>query len=100
MISKQVLISIPIQEFVELIRDCVRAELGASNKESPKAAPDYIGAKEAARILSISLVTLRKYTRLSLIKGYKTGNIARYRRDEVEQALKSMHTIKHSRKED
>lgn len=97
--QKQILLTISLEELAQLIRENVRIELNVRNKEPPKPAPEFIGTKDAASILKISLPTLRKYTRLGLIKGYKTGNITRYRRDEMEKAMRSIQTFKHSRNE-
>jgi excisionase family DNA binding protein len=95
--QKQILITFSVEEFETLIRNCVKAELNARPKEEPKGAIQYMSAKEAAAMLRISRPTLTKYTRSSIFKAYRIGTAVRYRRDEVEQAVPVVRTVKYSR---
>lgn len=96
---KQILLTIPIQEFENIIRDCVRSELKSNIREQPKTETDFIRAREAAAILKISRPTLTKYTRNSFIKVYRIGHTVRYKKDEIEKAVAHVGSIKHSRRE-
>lgn len=96
--QKHILLAIPLAEFESLIRSCVRAELEAHPKEETNTTVEYLSAKQAAAMLRISLPTLRKYTHDSLFKAYRIGRAVRYRRNEVEQSLPSMRTVKYSRR--
>ena len=46
--------------------------------------------EECAEMLSISLVTLWKYTRDNLVPAYRIGTKVRYKKSEILQALKKM----------
>jgi predicted DNA-binding transcriptional regulator AlpA len=95
--QKQILITLSLQEFEGLVRDCVRSELKIYHKEPPKDVTQYISARDAAAILKISQPTLRKYSRNSLFKVYRIGRTLRFLKSEIEQSLPSMRTVKHSR---
>jgi excisionase family DNA binding protein len=46
--------------------------------------------EEAAKMLSISLVTLWKYTKSDIIPAYRIGTKVRYKKSEILLALKQM----------
>ncbi|WP_299548486.1 helix-turn-helix domain-containing protein [Seonamhaeicola sp.] len=46
--------------------------------------------EEAAKMLSISLVTLWKYTKEDIIPAYRIGSKVRYKKSEILLALKQM----------
>lgn len=46
--------------------------------------------EEAADMLSVSLVTLWKYTKENIIPAYRIGTKVRYKKSEILQALKQM----------
>lgn len=46
--------------------------------------------EEAAKMLSISLVTLWKYTKDDIIPAYRIGTKVRYKKSEILLALKQM----------
>ena len=94
---KQVILTIPIQEFETIIRDCIRSELKNNVGEPPKAETDFIRAKEAAALLKISRPTLIKLTRNSLVKAYRVGNTLRYKKEEIEKAVEPVRVLKHAR---
>lgn len=94
---KQILLSISLEEFQKIVSDCVRSELKKNKGEPPKTETDFIGARQAASILKISLPTLRKYTHQSRILSYRIGRTVRYKKDEVEKSVQPIRFIKHSR---
>ena len=94
---KQITITLTVPEFELLIRECVRAELNARNKEPPKQETEFIPAKIASGILKVSLPTLRKLVREGHLKSYRVGHTIRFKREEVEQCLRSIPSIKYSR---
>ena len=57
--------------------------------------PEYITRLETAKILRITLPTLNDYTKRGIIIGYRIGSRVRYKRNEVEAAVKRMQTIKY-----
>lgn len=48
---------------------------------------EYITRKEAAKILSISLVSLNQWTKEGIIQGYRIGTRVRYKKNEVLNSL-------------
>ncbi len=97
--KQHILIAMPVSEFEDLIRKCLTSSLPPPDTTAKKTVNTYLTSKETASILKISLPTLRKLTRNSVLKGYRLGKAIRYRSDEVETALRSMKYIKHSRSE-
>lgn len=77
------------QQLKESILSDVRKEL----KEivlnfQPQKLPEYLTRKEVAKILKVSLVTLSDWNKKGVLKPYRLGNLIRYKRAEIDQALK------------
>jgi excisionase family DNA binding protein len=83
------------QELKESILSDVRTEL----KEivlnfQPKKQSEYLTRKEVAKILKVSLVTLTDWNKKGVLKPYRLGNLIRYKRVELDQALISINSKK------
>lgn len=76
-------------EFIPKIRDVFKELLKEHNKSS-KDAEVLLTREEAAKMLSISLVTLWKYTKEDVIPAYRIGTKVRYKKSEILLALKQM----------
>jgi excisionase family DNA binding protein len=84
----------PKQLTDNILKD-VRAEL----KEivlnfQPTKQPEYLTRKEVAKILKVSLVTLSDWNKKGVLKPYRLGNLIRYKREELDQALIIIYTKK------
>jgi excisionase family DNA binding protein len=60
----------------------------------PKKQPEYLTRKEVAIILKVSLVTLSDWNKKGVLKPYRLGNLIRYKRVELDQALISINSKK------
>jgi excisionase family DNA binding protein len=60
----------------------------------PQAQPEYLTRKEVAVILKVSLVTLTDWNKKGVLKPYRLGNLIRYKRVELDQALISINSEK------
>lgn len=60
----------------------------------PKKQPEYLTRKEVAKILKVSLVTLSDWNKKGVLKPYRLGNLIRYKREEIDQALISIYSKK------
>ena len=49
--------------------------------------PQYLTRKELSEVLKVSVVTLIDWDKKGIIKPYRLGNLVRYKRGEIEQAL-------------
>ena len=58
----------------------------------PQKQPEYLTRKEAAKILKVSLVTLSDWNKKGVLKPYRLGNLIRYKREELDQALISINS--------
>ena len=58
----------------------------------PEVQPEYLTRKEVARILKVSLVTLSDWNKKGVLKPYRLGNLIRYKRVELDQALISINS--------
>jgi hypothetical protein len=62
--------------------------------DKPKAqlelADEYICRKQAAKLLKISLPTLSEWSKSGIVKGYRIATRVRYKRRELELAVKAM----------
>jgi len=83
-------------ELKEDIINNVRAELNviAQNFQPIKPA-EYLTRQEVATILKVSLVTLTDWNKKGVLKPYRLGNLIRYKRAELEEALISINSKKH-----
>lgn len=76
------------EEFKESILSDVRAELKAITLNfQPVTPPEYLTRQEVAEILKVSLVTLSDWNKKKILNPYRLGNLIRYKRTEIEQAL-------------
>lgn len=87
--------SISQQEFTELLRTVVREELTAIQQDS---APKYLSRQEAAEMLHITLPTLWEYTKLGLIEGSRIGRRVLYSQEAVQEAVKTIPSMKYKRR--
>lgn len=75
-------------ELKDYILEDVRTELKAFKQHFQPIIPaEYITRKEAAKILKVSLVTLSDWNKKGVLKPYRLGNLIRYKRTELDQAL-------------
>ncbi len=85
------LIGISPEEFKESILTDVRTELKAlAQNFQPITPPEYLTRKEVSEILKVSLVTLSDWNKKGILKPYRLGNLIRYKRKEIENALISI----------
>ena len=49
---------------------------------------EFIPARNAARMIGVSMPTLRKYSKQGILTRYRIGSKIYYRRDEISQAFK------------
>lgn len=82
-------------ELKEHIMTGVRTELKSKAQISqPIIPPEYLTRKETATILKVSLVTLSDWNKKKILNPYRLGNLIRYKRNEIEQALIPINLIK------
>ena len=76
-------------EFIPKILSGFKDILAEHNKTSQNS-ETLLTREEAAKMLSISLVTLWKYTKDDIIPAYRIGTKVRYKKSEILLALKQM----------
>jgi excisionase family DNA binding protein len=75
-------------EYKESIMSDVRAEFRSFAQQfQPIIPPEYLTRQEVAEILKVSLVTLSDWNKKKILNPYRLGNLIRYKRSEIEQAL-------------
>ena len=78
-------------ELKENILKDVRAELKSVIQNFQPIKPaEYLTRKETAVLLKVSLVTLTDWNKKGILKPYRLGNLIRYKRTELDQALISI----------
>jgi hypothetical protein len=83
------------EELKESILIDVRAEFQKlSYYSQPVEPPEYLSRKETAKILQVSLVTLSAWNKKKILNPYRLGNLIRYKRKEIDQALISINPLK------
>ena len=83
------------EEFKESILTDVRAEIKSlAQNFKPITPPEYLTRQETAQILKVSLVTLSDWNKKKILNPYRLGNLIRYKRAEIEQALININSKK------
>lgn len=76
------------EEFKESILVDVRAEIQSlAQNFQPIIPAEYLTRIEVAEILKVSLVTISDWNKKKILNPYRLGNLIRYKRSEIEQAL-------------
>ena len=76
------------EEVKEMIRELVRAELKQLMPQGQTARPtEYTTRQEAGKLHKVSLPTLTEWNKKGIIKPYRLGNLVRYKKSELDQAL-------------
>ena len=82
------------EELKESILSDVRAELKTITLNFQPINPtEFLTRQEVAKILQVSLVTLSDWNKKKILNPYRLGNLIRYKRSEIEQALKRINPI-------
>ena len=92
--ENSIILPVSLEKLSEMVRESVRLEYLKRDYEQQKqnrknTDNEYITRREAAKLLHVSTVTLRKYVRKGKIKAYNFGRRVLFRRSEIEQALTS-----------
>jgi excisionase family DNA binding protein len=83
------------EEYKESIMSDVRAELKSLTQLFQPIIPqEYLTRQEVADILKVSLVTLSDWNKKKILNPYRLGNLIRYKRSEIEEALVQINTKK------
>jgi predicted DNA-binding transcriptional regulator AlpA len=87
-----VLISIPKNELLSLVSDCITSCLKHHKFDFPKEEKqeEYLTGKQVDALLKVSAPTRHKYVKDGLLKKHKIGGRVLYKKLEVNQALKSV----------
>lgn len=91
-----ILSQIPINELTDIISETIKKELQNISPE-PEPVPEFITRNEAAKMLGITLPTLHEWTKKEIIKGYRISTRIRYKKSEILEAVKQIHTLKYGR---
>lgn len=91
-----VLSPIPLNELKTVIGETVKNEFAKQAAAQPptKEYAEFLTRKETAKLLTVSLPTLSEWTKRGLITGYRISCRVRYKRSEVETALKQIISLK------
>jgi hypothetical protein len=82
-------------EYQESLMTGFRKELNAITQNfQPTNPTEYLSRKETAKILQVSLVTLSAWNKKKILNPYRLGNLIRYKRKEIDQALISINPLK------
>ena len=93
-----ILTPVPLTDLVGQIARAVRTELDANPQAAPSAPEELLSRTDTAKMLGVTLPTLRDYTRRGYLAGYRIGARVRYKRSEVLNSLQQMRTGKTARK--
>lgn len=90
-----ILESITREELFAELRDIVNQAL--DKKLQPETPKDLLTKKEACTKLRISEPTLDRLSSQGVVQKFKIGGRVLFRADQIDQALKEIHTLKYKR---
>lgn len=98
--KNEVFVSLSIQELQQLIQAAVAAGIiAAQGKEQPKSLnTGYLSRNDAAKMLGITPKSLSKYIKEGKISAKRLGSKYYILESDVEASLKSIDTIKYSKR--
>ena len=80
------------EQLQSTITDAVTTAFSKQNNIPQKEDVEYVTRKEAAKILSVSLVTLNQWTKEGIIVGYRISSRVRYKKAEILNSLTQVRT--------
>ena len=87
-----ILTQVQFTDLIEEVAKVVRTELESiPNTSAPE---ELLTRVQAAELLSVTLPTLREYTKKGLITGYRMGSRVRYKRSEILDSLQKIRTTR------
>jgi len=90
---------IPLDELTAVISKTVRDEVERLTQSlTPPPSTEFITRKETAQKIGVSLVTLNEWTKTGIVTGYRIGTRVRYKRHEIENSLREVHSLKYKRR--
>lgn len=89
-----------LEEFKTMLSDLIDQKLieHSSKTKGNGFKSDYLTRVEVCKLLRITLPTLTDYVKKGYIKSGKIGNSVRFSPEDVEDALKNIHSIKYRKK--
>ena len=76
------------EELKESILTEVRSELQNLTRHfKPVEPPEYLSRQETAELLKVTVVTLSDWNKKGILIPYRLGNLIRYKRSELDDAL-------------
>lgn len=94
-----ILFNTPATELKELFRDVIKEELSnlKQQQKEENLTATYLSRQQVCKLLNLSLVTVDKFTRQGILKGYRIGGRIRYKQHEVEESLTAVKDAKYRR---
>jgi excisionase family DNA binding protein len=82
------------EQFEETINKAVRSQIEILRRDiSPKSEPIvYLTRKEVSDLLKIQLSTLHSWVKKGKLKPYGIGNRVYFKKSEIEEALRPLHS--------
>jgi len=85
--NKQILVSIPLNEFEKIQKNWFREVLGENKPITPPPDEKYLTRQETAQILQVTLPTLSDWVKRGKIRAYKINTRIRFKKSDIENAL-------------
>ena len=77
--------SLSVSDLKDIITDIIRTEVPQNKKET-----EYLTVKQVSKLLGVSTVTIHAWKESSVLKAYRVGTRIRFKRSEVESAMKQV----------
>ena len=94
--KKTIIFSFPIEEFEDIQKSWFR-EILNENAPAHVEKEIYLTRNEVSEMLQVSLPTVHEWSKKGIIKAYRINSRLRYKRTEIEDALKAVPSFKYKR---
>lgn len=84
---EQIIYTIPIDEFTDIIKKCIREEMSTS--QPLKKEDELIKIADAVKLLGVSKVTIYKWREKGILPYHRISSRIYFKRHELIEALKS-----------
>ena len=85
------------ETFNEVVSNELKNHFIVPAPECTSSTQELLTRHEVAALLQVSLPTLHAYTKQGLIKAIRLGRLVRYRKGDIEAAMKEVRSVNHKK---
>lgn len=87
---EKVIYTLPLTEFTDLIKKCVREELNTSTVKSETNDQELLKISDVVKMFRVSKVTIHQWRKKGLLPYHRIASRIYFKRDELVSAMKNI----------